>query len=435
MKILHVAAHLGAGAGKAIAGIALADENNQYQVLLTDKPEKMDYVDQCRENGIPVHICPNDSLLDAAFRDADIVIVNWWHHPSLFRPLIRLGMIPSRTALWSHVNGWYYPTLSAEFVRAFDTCMFTSESSFSPPHWSPEDVAGIANKSVLVYGMGDFHPQRFPFKQSYDLETPIKIGYVGSLDKAKMHPDFFLWCAPLLQDKNCRLFMAGDPSRGLLDEIAQRGLTDKITLLGFQKDIPALLPSFDVFVYLLNPYNFATTENALLEAMAAGLPVVVGNSPSERAIISDDTTGLVVKDGDDFLTKTSSLLENIESRRTLGENARGAVIRKYSLESNLSRFSDCMSKLYKLPKQLHDFKGAVGDTSLDWFLSGCGKREKELFIETLKNSAATGADETVKGKLKGLEQIFRGKSKGSVNQFASYFSKDSNLCKLEKILR
>ena len=63
MKIVHITAHLGAGAGKAIVGISRMmqkiDPEVHTEIILAEAPEKLQAVRQAEEAGIPVSICPH----------------------------------------------------------------------------------------------------------------------------------------------------------------------------------------------------------------------------------------------------------------------------------------------------------------------------------------------------------------------------------------
>jgi glycosyltransferase involved in cell wall biosynthesis len=89
-----------------------------------------------------------------------------------------------------------------------------------------------------------------------------------------------------------RLLIVGDgPDRATLAaNAACLDLADSVTFIGYRSDVQSLLPSADLYV------NSSITEGisiTILEAMAAGLPVVataVGGTPE----VVDRTTGLLV---------------------------------------------------------------------------------------------------------------------------------------------
>ena len=436
MRILHIAAHMGAGAGKAISGMAISDRENKHRIILLDKPEKSDHIIRGGQRGIDVLVCIEKEQVKKEASEADVVVVNWWHHPLTYKALVEISEIPTRIVLWSHVNGLNYPRLKSEFAADFDACMFTSKASFQNPDWKHEDKAGIQEHSALVYGMGDYKPQEFLAKKRYDIRHNIRIGYVGSLDYAKLHPDFARWLKAAIDcNKNIRFEIAGDLTQALSDDVEKMGISEYVQFLGFRTDIQELLPLWDIFIYPLNPFNFATTENALLEAMASGLPVVASDGAVERTIIKDGKNGLFASDKNVFAEKIKELSENIELRRALGRKAREDMIEKYDAERNRLRFNTVMNKVMKSLKKTHDFKSVFGEDAFSWFLSGCGKEDAERLKELSEYREEDLEWEEAVLSAGRFEGIYKGQSKGSVEQFGRYYPGDTRLKNLAKIMK
>ena len=74
------------------------------------------------------------------------------------------------------------------------------------------------------------------------------------------------------------------------------GVAGSVRWLGYREDVPALLASFDLFVH---PTLFDALPTSVLEAMAAGLPVVASATGGIPEIITDGRDGLLVPPGDD----------------------------------------------------------------------------------------------------------------------------------------
>lgn len=437
MKILHIAAHMGAGAGKAISGMAISDKMNEHSIILLDKPEKYDHIKKCEQNGINVKICQTTEEEREEIAKADVVVVNWWHHPLTYRTLMNIADIPSRMVLWCHVNGLHYPELKPEFISCFDACMFTSKESFQNESWDPEEKNEIYKKSTLVYGMGDFHPEEFSQKRSYEIrQEKMRVGYVGSLDYAKLHPDFTDWLgAAIAKNRDICFELAGDVTSELRHDVMEQGLCEQVKFLGFREDVRELLTKWDAFIYLLNPYNFATTENALLEAMACGLPVVTSDGIIERSIVEDGKDGILVGDRKAFALELDRLSKSYEQRKMLGEKARADIIRKYNASENISRFDSAIRNVAEGCKKQHDFKEVLGTEPFEWLLSGCSAEDaKELrYLSGLEQSNVNF--EEVRQRVSSLEGIFKGKAKASVRQYNEYFPDDRRLENLTSIIK
>ncbi|MDL2217834.1 glycosyltransferase family 4 protein [Christensenellaceae bacterium OttesenSCG-928-M15] len=427
-RVVHIAVHMGEGVGKAIGGLAVADTSNRHEIVVLEQPHKMGHIAYCRENGVAVTICPDNEVLAERVAHSDVVVVNWWNHPSLLVALRELCDMPSRMMLWSHVNGLHYPLLPAKFASAFEACLFTSPISLRSPHWTSSERETILGKSELVYGMGEYHPQAQPCKKTYALHDPIRIGYVGTLDYAKLHPQFVSYCKAVLERGiHAQFLLAGEPSSSLVADVQRNNLTEHISFLGFQKNIPELLISFDLFGYLLNPRSFATTENALLEAMAAGLPIITSNGDAEGAIITDGMDGFVVADAAAYADKIVELMQSDSLRSRLGIAARDSVCKKYNVAENIGRFDRTIFRVSEKNKTKHDF--ALGDEAFDWFLSCCPEKARALFLETVVCDNDIRFDQ-LKSEANSLGDIFRAKQKGSAFQFSRYFPADKKMQKI-----
>ena len=430
MKVLQLTSHMGAGAGKAISGVSMADMDNTHEIVLLDRPEKTDHLERCEDQGIRVIICPSRQQLLELSASSDVIIVNWWHHPLLYQALMDISELPTRLVLWSHVNGIDYPRLKFEFASCFDACMFTSSLSFHNPNWTNDEQDIIGKKSELVYGIGNFDPQSLIPKSSYEAGQEIKVGYAGSLDYAKVHPDFVQWVKNATERNDHLCFeLAGDITRAMEQDVRQSKLSEKIRFLGFRTDIEKIMLTWDIFIYLLNPSNFATTENALLESMAIGLPIIATDGSVEKSIVKDSETGLLASDPDEFVEKLNQLSADAKQRTILGENARAYTIRQYNAKSNFAKFISIINSLLRKSKRVHDFRSAVGADPYEWFLSGCGAEDAAAL-----NALSEFNHEQAIASVRTLSCIYKGKSKGSVEQFRRYFPNDRRIAGLAKII-
>ena len=127
---------------------------------------------------------------------------------------------------------------------------------------------------------------------------------VGRLTRQKNF-ELLLRCFAKLSNKNAQLVILGDgPDRAALMALARDlGVGDRIAMPGFVTDTTSWLRQADLFVLASLWEGFG---HALVEAMAAGLPVVATDCPhGPRDIIENDVTGrLVDNDNVDALTKT-----------------------------------------------------------------------------------------------------------------------------------
>jgi glycosyltransferase involved in cell wall biosynthesis len=90
----------------------------------------------------------------------------------------------------------------------------------------------------------------------------------------------------------------------------QHALTDRVHFLGFRKDIPALMASSDFFVF---PSRYEACSLVLLEAMAAGLPIITAQTAGGAELV-DPTAGIVLDDPDDTGALSDALFQLAENR-------------------------------------------------------------------------------------------------------------------------
>jgi glycosyltransferase involved in cell wall biosynthesis len=167
------------------------------------------------------------------------------------------------------------------------------------------------------------------------------IALAGPLIRQKQI-DEAIWCYELVRviHPQARLIVfGGGPDRARLERYAE--LVSEpgcVRFPGYRGDLLELLPSVDVF-WQLTPSR--ATPHALLEAMAAGVPVVASDVPAHRAVIASDATGLLVPLGHRAAAgrATDRLLNDAALAAGIGQAARGEIARKWSLADRLARES------------------------------------------------------------------------------------------------
>lgn len=120
------------------------------------------------------------------------------------------------------------------------------------------------------------------------------IGSVARLDAVKNLASLVEAHAMLLaRQPHARLvIVGGGPEEGLLRAEAQRlGTSDAVHFLGYRADARRVMSSFDVYV---NCSNYEGVSLTILEAMAAGLPVVATRVGGNPEVVVDGVTGILV---------------------------------------------------------------------------------------------------------------------------------------------
>jgi len=112
-------------------------------------------------------------------------------------------------------------------------------------------------------------------------------------------------------------FLPGSPYP---DEAKALGIAERVHFLGLVKEMPVLMHSVDAFVF---PSRYEAMSLSLLEAMAAGLPVVTARTAGGAEIITPDC-GIVLDDPDDpqaLAAAVARLAADDATRRKMGAAA------------------------------------------------------------------------------------------------------------------
>ncbi len=237
-----------------------------------------------------------------------------------------------------------------------------------------EEKPEIADDPYIPVVVRDFVPP----------EKPFLIGIVARLWPQKRIGEM-LWVFESLKftGMNFHALILGDgPERDLLLRLRDmRTLSDCVHFLGHRSDVARFLVHFDL---LLCPSGYEGQSNAILEAMAHGIPVIASDIPGNDELVvpletpdwkeshgdaSDDSlddlpdaprqpTGVLVPEcGDDFRRRRSlfvkeilKLYEQDDLRRSLGEAARQRVRDEFTLENMIDRHV----AFYRQPAGNHD---------------------------------------------------------------------------------
>jgi glycosyltransferase involved in cell wall biosynthesis len=160
------------------------------------------------------------------------------------------------------------------------------------------------------------------------------VGNVGRLapQKGQRH---LVMAMPLLLERVPRAHAiiagGGDLEDYLRDLSLEVGVADRVHVLGPRADIPALMHAMDVFAM---PSIWEGFGLVLLEAMAAGRPIVASRVATIPEVVVDGVTGLLVPAGDPvpLAEALAALAHHGERARSLGEAGRQRLRQHFSVE-------------------------------------------------------------------------------------------------------
>lgn len=126
------------------------------------------------------------------------------------------------------------------------------------------------------------------------------VGAVGSLTPVKRH-DLLIHATARISDRlpNIRVLIAGDgPLRRNLAELVDRlGIGNNVRFLGFREDVPNVLAALDSYVCCSASEGLS---NAMLEAMAARIPIVTTAVGDHARLLTDGISAMIVAPGSPF---------------------------------------------------------------------------------------------------------------------------------------
>lgn len=188
-------------------------------------------------------------------------------------------------------------------------------------------------------------------RREYDVDAQTFI--LGNTSAMEGHKDYFTFLdtiALLIERKlPVKAFVIG---RGSLETelkgyAAQKGLGDVVHFTGFRRDITKVLPSLDLFLITSNEEGLGTS---VLDAFAAGVPVVGTAAGGIPEMIINDVTGLLAPVGDS--ASLASAVEHILTTPSLRErlvNGAKKKVEAFSKELTASKTVRVYEDITKAP--------------------------------------------------------------------------------------
>ena len=339
MKVLTIIESFGHGGAETVAtDLMLGMREHEHRFItfsaVNGRMAHPPFMEALKAAGIPthdVHWSLGRGGLDAALSDGwrpDVLLAHWTHGEALTHWKVALNeRSPHMTSICVIHDSrdaaplefdWYVPV---------------------SPMLLPKLKQQHADRVRVIPNGIDL--RRFDGIQPHEAlpGQPLVIGRVSNLRLEKIPRDMVQtmagWAIP-----GARFVIAGD---GVLRPALERaitrlGLQDTVQLLGYvpRENIPRVLSTFDLFCYVSST-AVECHPLALLEAAAAGLPIVAEPRGGNLDIVEHGVTGLLGSSPEEIGAHLRTLCADAELRRQMGHNAR-LLAERHSLERQFAAY-------------------------------------------------------------------------------------------------
>lgn len=241
----------------------------------------------------------------------------------------------------SFANRWLYNKAAARIVTTGEGLRLELIDSLGLP---PEKVQSIftgINTRRFTAG------SKIEAREKLGLDVnAIWIGIIATLRSWKGHK-YLLKAIAELNDPRIRLVIVGDgPQRDKLNRLTvELGLARAVRFAGQQRDVVPWLQALDVFT--LPSYANEGVSQAVMQAMAVGLPVITTPIGSSADVIKAGLTGILVppKDSNSLAQAIRKLIDNPQEASRLGDGARSFALENCGLERMITRMEAAFQRV------------------------------------------------------------------------------------------
>ena len=366
IKALHVIGALPiGGAERVVADLVTGLNPDRYDCRVCCVNEGGPVADELASRGLEVHVLGKRMKFDPLavvklarlIRERSIGIVHTHNFTAnaFARPAARLGRAPVVVATYhgkACCTGRVRVLANRILARTADRIIAVSDdlrnTILQAERLSPDQVITIPNGIDVER----YQAQRGneDLKRSLGLPPSSKVvAIIAALTPVKDHRTF-LHAARVIAERepDARFLIVGDgPLRGELEALAaELGISQNAVFAGWRQDVVDLLAMTDVSV--LSSVSEGTSI-ALLESMAAGVPIVATEVGGNSEVVDHGKTGYLVpaSDAEALADRVLSVLQDPRQAERLGAAAVRRAEAKYSIRAMLSKTEELYEELWR----------------------------------------------------------------------------------------
>lgn len=324
MKVIHVIAPGGlAGAERVVLGgyVAMARAGVDVRLLIIEEARALaqqgPFFDEAERLGVLFDHVTSDGQLDLALAAQ---LSAYWseHRPDVihahgYKALFYSSMTrrPECKLVCTH-HGSTSHDRSAKVYEQIERALYqNTDKVFAVSRATGEELEDVIGASNVAIVENFLAIASTPTQRTRRSET-LRLLYLGRLSPEKGLATL-LEAMAWLRDDSLELDIAGDgPERHeLANLIESLGLSERVTLLGFQPDVTSLLDDHDALVL---PSLREGLPMAAVEALAAGMPILASAVGGLPELIEDGVTGLLSEPGNmlDVARQLAQLVHEFE---------------------------------------------------------------------------------------------------------------------------
>ncbi|MCB9066205.1 MAG: glycosyltransferase family 4 protein [Calditrichae bacterium] len=351
------------GAERVVLELAKGLMDTEYHpfvgVIQNQDPNSTELAKAAEREGVPAIVFECGGAFDVGtirtirefIADNQICLINPHGYKANFYGLAAAGVgkLPSLATIhpWTETEYSFrakiYTFLDKTWLRLVDELVAVSENVQEIlQKMLPQKQCTLISNGIDVQRFQQVTPeQRLQYRKQLGVaENDLLIGTIGRLVPEKGYQYFIESAAALSQElPNIKFAIIGDGElrEDLVSQTRKKNISERMQFLGVRNDIPELIAAMDA--YVLSSVSEGLPM-VVLEAMAAGKPVIATSVGDVPKIIAHRKTGLLIESGDiaALTAAIRELAENPQIATLMGENARNFVEQYYSLAHMTSKY-------------------------------------------------------------------------------------------------
>lgn len=291
--ILQLAYHFSQAGYRAVLVTSFIDEGNEYSVPDGVIRLSLEH-EEIKQSRLMRNVTRIHKLRAVIKQEKPVAVIAFMTEP-IFRVAVATIGLPTKNyfsvrtdpaVAYSKGTGYF---VGKYIIPRADGIVFQTEDARA---WFPQRVQ---EKSTIIFN--EMSTVFFNVQRSENTKSIVTFGRLSNEKNHRMLIDAFTQIAGKYPEEELLIYGRGELKDALQAKIDALGSTGRVKLMGVTDQVPQILAQSKMFVL---SSDYEGMPNALMEAMAVGLPCISTDCPcgGPRTLIEDGTNGLLVPVGD-----------------------------------------------------------------------------------------------------------------------------------------